>query len=115
MDMHEFCTRHQVVLVKWRDRLEEGSTFENVFVLNKCFPPFFFVDKKSFPRGDNGTTRVPGNIMTMQISGRLDMKGLGAGHDLYKDLIGRLTTWSCSLVFISDVRVEPNFPCPFFI
>ena len=54
MDMHELRTRHHIrkqVLVKWLDRLKEGSTWENVSMLKKRFPDFVFKDKNIFPRG----------------------------------------------------------------
>ena len=57
LDKHELRTRHYVrqqVLVKWKDRPVEGSTWENVSVLKKCFPSFVFEDKNVFPRGGGG-------------------------------------------------------------
>ena len=54
LDMHEQRTRHNVrqqVLVKWKDRPEEGSTWENVSVLKKRFPSFVFEDENIFSRG----------------------------------------------------------------
>ena len=51
IDSHDLRTRHHVrhqVLVKWKDRSEEGSTWENVSTLKKRFPTFVFADKNSF-------------------------------------------------------------------
>ena len=51
IDSHDLRTCHHVchqVLVKWKDRSEEGSTWENVSTLKKRFPTFVFVDKNSF-------------------------------------------------------------------
>ena len=51
IDSHDLRTHHQVchqVLVKWKDRSEEGSTWENVSTLKKRFPTFVFADKNSF-------------------------------------------------------------------
>ena len=55
IDSHDLHTRHHVhhqVLVKWKDHLEEGSTWENVSTLKKQFPTFVFVGKKVFLRGE---------------------------------------------------------------
>ncbi len=51
LDFHELRTRHHVrrqVLVKWKDRPNEGSTWENISTLKKRFPTFVFEDKNSF-------------------------------------------------------------------
>ena len=53
LDYHEQRTRHHVrrqALVKWKDRPEEGSTWENVTVLRKRFPTFVFEDENQSPR-----------------------------------------------------------------
>ena len=55
LDYHEQRTRHHVrkqALVKWKDRHEEGSTWENISVLKKRFPTFFFEDENSSTRGE---------------------------------------------------------------
>ena len=54
LDHHELRTRHHVrkqVLVKWKDRPDEGSTWENVSTLRKRFPQFVFEDENSLKRG----------------------------------------------------------------
>ena len=54
MDSHDLRTRHHVrhqLLVKWKDRPEEGATWENESTLKKCFPTFVFEDKNILPRG----------------------------------------------------------------
>ncbi|MCO5586085.1 hypothetical protein L7F22_040024 [Adiantum nelumboides] len=61
LDSHDLRTRHHVwhqVLVKWKDRPEEGATWENVSTLKKRFPSFVFEDKNTSPRGGNVRTRV---------------------------------------------------------
>ncbi|MCO5607155.1 hypothetical protein L7F22_061348 [Adiantum nelumboides] len=53
-DSHDLRTRHHVrhqVLVKWKDRPEEGATWENVSTLRKRFPSFVFEDENTSPRG----------------------------------------------------------------
>ena len=55
LDHHELRTRHHVrkqVLVKWKDRPDEGSTWENVSTLRKRFPQFVFEDQNSLKRGE---------------------------------------------------------------
>ena len=55
LDYHMLRTRHEVwkqALIKWKDRLEEGSTLESISVLRKRFPTFVFEDKNSFQRGE---------------------------------------------------------------
>ena len=55
LDYHEQRTRHHVrkqALVKWKDRPEEGSTWENISVLRKTFPTFVFEDENASPRGE---------------------------------------------------------------
>ena len=45
LDFQEKCTRHSIhkeYLVKWKDRLEEGSTWERVSSLKSYFPTFLF-------------------------------------------------------------------------
>ncbi|MCO5609130.1 hypothetical protein L7F22_063352 [Adiantum nelumboides] len=54
LDSHDLRTRQHVrhqVLVKWKDRPEEGATWENVSTLRKRFPSFVFEDKNASPRG----------------------------------------------------------------
>ena len=54
LDRHEKRTRHyarQQMLVKWKNRPDEGSTWENVSVLKKCFPSFVFEGENNFSRG----------------------------------------------------------------
>ena len=46
---HESCLRQ--VLVKWKDRHDEGSTWENISTLKKRFPNFVFEDENSFEKG----------------------------------------------------------------
>ena len=55
LDYHDLRTRHHVrrqVLVKWKDRPNESSTWENISALNKRFPNFVFEDKNSSKRGE---------------------------------------------------------------
>ena len=55
LDFHERPTRHHVrthTLVKWKDRPEEGSTWENISVLTKRFLTFVFTDENSSIRGE---------------------------------------------------------------
>ena len=55
LDSHELRTRHHVrhqVLVKWKDRPDEGSTWENISTLKKRFPTFVFADENSSKRGE---------------------------------------------------------------
>ena len=55
LDFHELRTRNHVrrqVLVKWKDRPDEGSTWENISTLKKRFPTFVFADENSFIRGE---------------------------------------------------------------
>ena len=47
------------VLVRWLDRPEEDSTWENVSTLKKQYPDFVFEDESIFPRGGNVRTQVP--------------------------------------------------------
>ena len=57
LDYHMLRTRHQVrkqALIKWKDRPEEGSTWENISVLKTMvhmFPHFCFRGRKLFPKG----------------------------------------------------------------
>ena len=54
LDYHEQQTRHHVrrqALVKWKDRPEEGSTWENISVLKKRFPTFVFEDENNLRGG----------------------------------------------------------------
>ena len=54
LDSHELRTRHHIrhqVLVKWKDRPDEGSTWENISTLKKRFPTFVFTNKNSSKRG----------------------------------------------------------------
>ena len=53
LDHHELCTCHHIckqVLVKWKDKPDKGSTWENAITLWKRFPQFVFKDKNSFKR-----------------------------------------------------------------
>ena len=53
LDYHMLRTRHQVwrqALIKWKDRPEEGSTWEIISVLRKRFPTFVFEDEIFFRR-----------------------------------------------------------------
>ncbi|MCO5573115.1 hypothetical protein L7F22_026880 [Adiantum nelumboides] len=53
-DSYDSRTRHHVrhqVLVKWKNRPEEGATWENVSTLRKRFPLFVFEDENTSPRG----------------------------------------------------------------
>ena len=55
LDHHELCTRNHIcqqVLVKWKDRLDKGSTWENSSTLQKRFTQFVFKDENSFKRGE---------------------------------------------------------------
>ena len=55
LDHHELFTCHHIykqVLVKWKDQLDKGSTWENASTLHKRFPQFIFKDKNSFKRGE---------------------------------------------------------------
>ena len=55
LDYHMLRTRHQVwkqALIKWKDRQEEGSTWENISVLRKYFPTFVFEDENFFWGGE---------------------------------------------------------------
>ena len=55
LDFHELRTRNHVrrqVLVKWKDRPDEGSTWENISTLKKRFPTFVFADENSSRRGE---------------------------------------------------------------
>ncbi|RYA67921.1 hypothetical protein DD598_26425 [Enterobacter cloacae complex sp. 2DZ2F16B1] len=50
LDYHELRTQHHVrqqALIKWKDRPEEGATWENISVLKKKFPIFVFEDENS--------------------------------------------------------------------
>ena len=50
LDTHDLRTRHLIrrqVLVKWKDRPYEGSTWENITTLRKRFPSFVFEDENS--------------------------------------------------------------------
>ncbi|MCO5558714.1 hypothetical protein L7F22_012300 [Adiantum nelumboides] len=61
LDSHDLRTRRHVrhqVLVKWKDRPEEGATWEIVSTLRKRFPSFVFKDENASPRGGNVKTRV---------------------------------------------------------
>ena len=61
LDYHMLRTRHQVqkqALIKWKDRPEEGSTWENISVLRTRFATFVFEDKNFFQRGSNVRTMV---------------------------------------------------------
>ena len=55
LDYHMLRTRHHVqkqALIKWKDRPEEGSTWENISVMRKRFPTFVFEDENFFQRGE---------------------------------------------------------------
>ena len=55
LDYHDLSTRNHVccqVLVKWKDRPNEGSTWENISTLKKRFPTFVFEDENSSKRGE---------------------------------------------------------------
>ena len=55
LDHHELRTRNHIckqVLVKWKDRLDKGSNWENAKTLRKRFLEFVFEDKNSFKRGE---------------------------------------------------------------
>ena len=55
LDHHELRTRNYIckqILVKWKDRPDKGSTWENASTLRKRFPQFVFKDKNSFKRGE---------------------------------------------------------------
>ena len=55
LDYHDLRTRNHVrrqVLVKWKDRPNEGSTWENISTLKKRFPTFVFEDENSSKRGE---------------------------------------------------------------
>ena len=55
LDHHELCTCNHIckqVLIKWKDRLDEGSTWKNASTLLESFPQFVFKDKISFKRGE---------------------------------------------------------------
>ena len=55
LDHHELRTRHHVckqVLVKWKDRPDNGSTWENTSTLQKWFPQFVFEVENSLKRGE---------------------------------------------------------------
>ena len=61
LDRHELRTCHHIckqVLVKWKDRPKEGSTWENASTLRKRFPHFVFADKNSSSGGSNATYLV---------------------------------------------------------
>ena len=50
LDTHDLRTRHHIqrqLLVKWKDRPYEDSTWENITTLQKQFPSFVFKDKNS--------------------------------------------------------------------
>ena len=54
LDFHEQPTRHHErthALIKWKDRPEEGSTWEKISVLTKRFLTFVFADENSSIRG----------------------------------------------------------------
>ena len=56
LDRHELRTRNHIrnkqVLVKWKDRPDKGSTWENASTLRQRFPQFVFEDQNSFKRGE---------------------------------------------------------------
>ena len=55
LDYHDLRTRNHVcrqVLIKWKDRPDEGSTWENISTLKRWFPNFVFEDKNSSKRGE---------------------------------------------------------------
>ena len=55
LDFQEKCTRHVIRcqgLVEWKDRTEEGSTWEDVMPLKTHFPMFVFEDDHSSKRGE---------------------------------------------------------------
>ncbi|MCO5572532.1 hypothetical protein L7F22_026287 [Adiantum nelumboides] len=69
LDSHDLCTRHHVrhqVLVKWKDRPEEGATSKNVSTLRKRFPSFIFENKNASPR--RGKIMAAASIFGVQFS-----------------------------------------------
>lgn len=61
MDSHDLRTQHHVrhqLLVKWKDRPEEGAAWKNESTLKKRFLGFVFEDKNFPSRGNNVRTRV---------------------------------------------------------
>ena len=55
LDFQEKRTQHvirQQGLVKWKDQLEEGSTWEDVTTLKTLFPTFMFENDHSSKRGE---------------------------------------------------------------
>ena len=50
LDYHDLRTRQ--VLIKWKDRPNKGSTWENISTLKKQFPTFVFKDENSSTRGE---------------------------------------------------------------
>ena len=51
LDHHELRTHNHICkqfLFNWKDRPDEGSTWENTSILRKRFPQFVFEDKNSF-------------------------------------------------------------------
>ena len=55
LDHHELRTCHHIhsqLLVKQKDRLDKGSTWENISTLCKKLPTFVFEGKNSSSRGD---------------------------------------------------------------
>ncbi|MCO5556365.1 hypothetical protein L7F22_009913 [Adiantum nelumboides] len=78
LDSHDLHTHHHVrhqVLVKWKDRPEEGATWENVSTLKKRFPSFVFKDENTSPRGGVMLGQGP------SIAGIPGGQGLGQGPD----------------------------------
>ena len=49
--LHSLQQVWKQALIKWKDRPEEGSTWENTSVLRKCFPTFVFADENFLQRG----------------------------------------------------------------
>ena len=61
LDYHMLHTSHQFWkqdLIKWKDHLEEGSTWENISVLRKIFLLLFSRMKNLFEGGSNVKTMV---------------------------------------------------------
>ena len=55
LDYHNLQTRQHVqrqAFIKWKDRLEDDSTWENISVLRKRYPTFVFEDENSSIRGE---------------------------------------------------------------
>ena len=55
LDHHELRTCNHIrkkVLVKWKDRPDKGSTWENATTIQKRFPQCVFKDEDSLKRGE---------------------------------------------------------------